>query len=464
MVGASYTRKAVKFDDVIPITEQNTRIEQFAKKHKISITKKYSDRKESLDAEEGFLQMKEDAICRKFDCIFVWSFAYFGKNYLTAYNLLRYTFFPVGIGFAVVSDGFISTEKTAIEIETYLDTKYKEYRKANDRECIKNAMAKAPNKHYGYKIDNGVYVIDEKVKPIVESIFSLALEGRTPKEICKYLNDHRIDPPPIYRKKAVGKSVEGISENWNVYMIKRMLSSTKYKGLLRIVCDGQEDVLPIPAYIGEKEYEKLNENKVSIKKAAKWDNPLLRKVFDKTTGISMYSKDYAHTGKRIFFVAKNTEEVEKYKYQSIPADVVFSEVEKAMKKERNAALNALKMVGSSDTGEAEFIKQTEGYRNELEQVFEHMLCRADTGDTSALHMLDKRFSEIQETINFYKVAYSLKNPWLSLYSGMDDNPLSKKKAEKFIDKVLIENNERVELVTFHTKYKDCLPKSWTEVL
>ena len=30
--------------------------------------------------------------------------------------------------------------------------------------------------------------------------------------------------------------------------------------------------------------------------------------------------------------------------------------------------------------------------------------------------------------------------------------------------ILIENNERVELVTFHTKYRDCLPKGWTEVL
>ncbi|MBO4356145.1 MAG: hypothetical protein J5850_04760, partial [Clostridia bacterium] len=100
MICASYTRKAVKFGETISIPEQNEKIEQFAKQYRMNVSKKFSDKKDDWNAEDGFLEMKEAGINRRFDCILFWSIMNFGQDPLNGYNLLLHTFFPAGIDFA----------------------------------------------------------------------------------------------------------------------------------------------------------------------------------------------------------------------------------------------------------------------------------------------------------------------------------------------------------------------------
>ena len=462
MTGASYTRKAVKFDDVISITEQNSRIEQFAKKHKISVTKKYSDRKESLDAEEAFLEMKRDAISRKFDCVFIWSFMYFGKDPLVGYSLLLHTFLPAGIDFAIVKDDFITIGKTKEEIEAYLKTKYKERRVAHCSVASARARKSRANMCYGYKYINGDYVIDEKVRPTLETIFTMALDGKSTKEICEWLNEHQIDPPLRYLKKEAGQDVSGVSETWTVVSIRSILSDTKYKGLRKVTRAGGELFFPIPAYIDEKQYDKLNGNKTILNRSSRRENPLFKKVFDKDTGIRMYAGDYMGNGKRYYFLSNQTEETRQYKKKAIFEDVVLADVEEVIKREHREALNVQKLLSTSDAGKTEYMKRTEEYRKDIENVFEQMLCCADRGDAAELQSFDKRFSEIQKTLNYYRMVYSLENPWIVLFRNVDDKPLCLEKAQKYIDKVLIEKNERVEVFTLQHNFKEYFPKSWTE--
>ena len=463
MVGASYTRKSVKDVNAISIAEQNARIEQFAKKHGFKIAKKYSDRKESAESEEAFLEMKEDAIRRKYDCIFVWSYMFFGKDPMIGYDLLRYTFLPAGIGFAIVSDGFISVGKTREEIEAYLSRKYEERRVANSRGYIRKALEGQPNRYYGYMIVDDVYVFDEKVKPIVDCIFSMALEGRRAKEIAEKLNERGIEPPHLYLLREAGKSTLDVAKKWRGDEIKRILSSSKYKGLLRAVRSGKETFIPVPAYISDEQYEKLNGGKTSLKRKVRWDNPLAGKVFDKGSGLTMNSGDRLNTGKYYYYMGRHTEETRKYKKKFIPAAEVFTEVERAMISEHKAALNVQRIMDTSDEVKTEFLRDTEELRKEIGEVFEQMLCCADSKNTEELKRLDEHFSEVQKDIRFYRTAYSPQNPWLRLYINMEDEPLSRHKAKKYIEKVLVEECKQVEFIPCHIRYKECLPKNWMEV-
>ena len=53
------------------IAEQNERIAQYLKKRGCSISEKYSDRKRTAEAAEGFDRLVQDGMARKFDAVVV---------------------------------------------------------------------------------------------------------------------------------------------------------------------------------------------------------------------------------------------------------------------------------------------------------------------------------------------------------------------------------------------------------
>ena len=53
------------------IAEQNERIAQYLKKRGCSISEKYSDRKRTAEATEGFDRLVQDGMARKFDAVVV---------------------------------------------------------------------------------------------------------------------------------------------------------------------------------------------------------------------------------------------------------------------------------------------------------------------------------------------------------------------------------------------------------
>lgn len=61
------------------IAEQNERIAQYLKKRGCSISEKYSDRKRTAEAAEGFDRLVQDGMARKFDPVPAFSFLIFSK-------------------------------------------------------------------------------------------------------------------------------------------------------------------------------------------------------------------------------------------------------------------------------------------------------------------------------------------------------------------------------------------------
>lgn len=105
------------------IAEQNERIAQYLKKRGCSISEKYSDRKRTAEAAEGFDRLVQDGMARNFDAVVVDSIFRCGRTLPFAIEALQRTFYPLGIQFAVVEDDFCSADKTAEEVAEYFNGK-----------------------------------------------------------------------------------------------------------------------------------------------------------------------------------------------------------------------------------------------------------------------------------------------------------------------------------------------------
>lgn len=95
--------------------------------------------------------------------------------------------------------------------------------------------------HYGYikdKEDNTKLIIDEEIKPVIELIFSLYIEGNGMKKISDILNEKYDYPTPsvYYQKKHLEKGhiyKHPVQELWSDYMIKNIIGDDIYCGTLR---------------------------------------------------------------------------------------------------------------------------------------------------------------------------------------------------------------------------------------
>ena len=90
---ASYTRTVSCLrDGDIPkdiINQQNQKIQEYIKRKNWTLVKKYSDRKKDEFEDTAFLQMKQDAIGREFDCVVIDSMFRCGRNANVAAELFR---------------------------------------------------------------------------------------------------------------------------------------------------------------------------------------------------------------------------------------------------------------------------------------------------------------------------------------------------------------------------------------
>ena len=105
------------------IAEQNERIARYLKKRGCSVSEKYSDRKSTAEATEGFAKFVQDGMARIFEAVVEDSIFRCGRTLPFAIEALQRTFYPLGIQFAVVEDDFCSADKTAEEVAEYFNGK-----------------------------------------------------------------------------------------------------------------------------------------------------------------------------------------------------------------------------------------------------------------------------------------------------------------------------------------------------
>jgi Site-specific recombinases, DNA invertase Pin homologs len=93
---------------------------------------------------------------------------------------------------------------------------------------------------YGYLKDNNnksKLIVDENIRPVVELVFKLYIEGKGYMKICKVLDEKKYPTPSecIRRRHAENGKIfkNAVSDKWQTHNIQRILQDDIYTGVLR---------------------------------------------------------------------------------------------------------------------------------------------------------------------------------------------------------------------------------------
>ena len=197
----------------------------------------------------NFQKMMEDVERGEINCIIVKDLSRFGREYIDAGNYIEKMFPKKGIRFIAVNDHYDSLTATgpndsmiipfinllndsysrdiSIKIRTNLEIKRQR------GEFIANFAA------YGYMKDpenKNRLIIDPEAATIVREIFRWKIEGVSPANIARRLNERGTLCPAAYKKACGSHYASGFSSNmqpaWNPVSVQRILTNEIYCGVL----------------------------------------------------------------------------------------------------------------------------------------------------------------------------------------------------------------------------------------
>lgn len=226
--------------DIIKI--QNEHIRAYAKENGFKISKTYSDRKADGNERSAFDQMLQDGMRRDFDLVITDSLRRCGINIWEAQEVLMQTFFPAGIHFVIVEDGFSSIGKTTKEVEAYFSEERGKYNIEKLKHRIntrnKKGLLTWNDAKYGYRLTEDYKLeIDEETAPVVKRIFELCAGGMLCRDVAKLLSAEKI-PSPLSKR---GTKVE-IKDpyKWTREGVSRIVRKTVYAGHWTKIVQGEE--------------------------------------------------------------------------------------------------------------------------------------------------------------------------------------------------------------------------------
>lgn len=281
------------------ISQQNERIQEYIKQRKWKLVKKYSDRKKEEFEETAYLQMKQDAMGRQFDCLVIDSMFRCGRNSNVAAELFKSMFLPAGLQIAVVEDDFCSLDVTEQEAVVYLDRKAKEYKDKLVTEDMRKFNETKKYYKYGFRYKDGKMELEIDPEPaeIVRRIFRLSSEGQSCSEIAKILTEEKIESSGNYVNKLWGRKIKDEHAAWKRDQIKRILYNRQYIGEWERTIDGKKQMFSCPMVVDMELFQKaqkslthrsINKKNLGLGKL----NPFSGRIFDKESGIPL--KLYPH--------------------------------------------------------------------------------------------------------------------------------------------------------------------------
>lgn len=494
---ASYARyTSCVYEKEIPsdiIKQQNERIQKYVKSNGWELVEKYTDRKKDAEAEDAFRKMQKDGINRKFDMVVVDSIFRCGVNVSYAEDVLLKTFYPAGIHFAVVEDGFCSIFMSAEDVKEYFSKKRSFCASDNMHQYTWRRTAEGyltvHDEKYGYLLtaDRKGLVIDEEVAPIIREIFHLLADREmTYKQVSDLMNERGYESPMAHITRVGLKSRPEVESKWVPGALKRIIENTAYIGYWYKYANG-ERVTVITEPIVEKEkfdkikarYEKSTTR--TIPPAKRSDNAFIKQIFDKASGATMLCK--LHKGNEPY----QTFSLGFWDSKHIQYDTVMFEVVAFLREEQRKAKTVLRYI-LSDVGISEMKRQRELIADKARTVFNEMaelaeermnvyyqmvnegISEAEFESSnniiwSQLCVKEKVFAELMEQVDTLEKIFSKHNPWVELYSSIDiPDTLKKEHVRKWIDRVLIEDTEKVEIILpkKYTEWREMLPAVWVE--
>lgn len=198
----------------------------------------------------GMRAMLDAARRHEIDCIIVKDFSRFARDYIESGRYLEQVFPALGIRFISVNDCYDSYDfpyGTAGNINNGLLNLINEMysrdlsqkSKAAKRLYAQRGQCISAYPVYGYlKLpeDKRTWIPDPEAAPVVQRMFNWYVEGLTPTEIAKRLNEDGI-PTPAQHKRALGAkrqlwNSERTDNFWRATTIGKILRDERYTGKL----------------------------------------------------------------------------------------------------------------------------------------------------------------------------------------------------------------------------------------
>ena len=193
--------------------------------------------------------MMEQVKTGKINCIIVKDLSRFGRDYIDSGRYIEKIFPSLGIRFIAINDNYDSAQSQQVGNEIILPFKNlinDSYSRDISIKIRSNLETKRRNGEfvgshvvYGYRRsddDKNKLVIDQTVAPVIQSIFSMKMDGFSPAQIADKLNKDGVPSPYEYKRQSGSKYQSGfkkqIQTDWGAKAIYRILKNEMYTGTL----------------------------------------------------------------------------------------------------------------------------------------------------------------------------------------------------------------------------------------
>lgn len=474
------------------IAEQNERIARYLKKCGCSVSEKYSDRRRTAEATEGFDKLVQDGMARKFDAVVVDSIFRCGRTLPFAIEALQRTFYPLGIQFAVVEDDFCSIDKTAEEVAEYFNGKTIDKIRSEFITNRQNHFEEGTLTHrqakYGYALseDRRSLVLNPESAQVVKLIFQMYLEDMKIPEIARALDVQGVQTPQVQMAK---KKRSRTKNKWQDSTIRSILKNPLYIGKCTLTLAKAKRELEVPAIVSKTEFQKAQKKLESTrlpsrKKARKKPNLLFKKIYDKESGKGLLCRTSEDESQQIYSFDKGYR-CFSGKAPFIESEKIFREILSALEKEKMQAahidrvldLNPEKVKQCMDAGLLQ-------YRKRANEIVAHLMAKDDERTAVyrqyeqgsilleqveeyehqyqvAVQKQEAAFKKVMLAVNDIEKAFSHGNPWLMKFRAISiPEKLERTHLKEWLDHVWIVDFEQVEVILQESEWKRFFPEEW----
>jgi len=192
-----------------------------------------------------------------------------GRDYISMGNYIEKKFPECGIRYIAINDDIDTLYETPgmefLQFKLMFNDYYLKDTSKKIRKVLRNK--KERGKFLGWKAvygyikdpnDKHKLIVDEKIRPVIERIFNLALNGKSPRQIANVLSKEHIETPSVYANLNRGMKSTAYSL-WSPRTIEEMLVNETYIGNL---CQGRRKKIN---YKSKKEVRTSKEEWIIVK-------------------------------------------------------------------------------------------------------------------------------------------------------------------------------------------------------
>jgi len=500
----SYTRAIpwLENDKILSIDEQNEIIHNYLKGKKgYTLIKKYTDRKRDKEAETAFQDLIAAGMRKEFDCIIVAKIEYLGVSCRELYHSIYKELYAKGIAFICVNESFDSSEYNKDEVERFIRQKWLNGHGARIKNCYKNRRLQSKEYHkyatYGYVLNDENHLQkDEEVSPILDELFSRVKSGERLNIIARSFNNREIKTPSqyLYNHGIISKS--RIKRSWTPRIIYGLVCDRTYIGEFKndVQC---VDIADYEPYISISEFEDMTvllNNEYGEKKPTeqKYYALFFKQMFCKECGKPVWICVYEQNGEKILRSKTFCKHWKERNECDVTESKLLIEVLQKLKEEIHLAKIAKRHIEFDMYGECKaeqynrLSAKMSGVLSDMRKTVPPLIPyyeKAKSGEISQDEYRQRReeyfawlqsyevlFNSVMKEMEDLDIVYSERNPWIKLFSAVDDNVENLKTYKRYVKRIDIslphEAGKKLNIdVTFKKdEWKERLSKSMFEEL